>query len=155
MESALIKLALLKKMAEQNFSNHKRYDRAYHFFIAPLCLTGCVLSGIHLSKSGPENHYNAALIFLSFFLLLCAVGLIRVYALKVQNRVIRTEENFRHFILTGKPLDNQLRMGQIISLRFASDEEFPALAQKSVSENLTPTEIKKSIQNWRADIRRV
>jgi hypothetical protein len=142
-------------MTEQNFSNHKRYHPGYHFFIAPVTLTGCILSGIHLAKASPENHYNAALIFLAFFLLLCILGLTRLYALKVQNRIIRSEENFRHFILTGKPLDSRLRLGQIIALRFASDEEFPSLAQRSITENLTVTDIKKSIQNWRADLKRI
>jgi hypothetical protein len=142
-------------MTEQNFSNHKRYHPAYHFIIAPLTLIGCMLSGIHLAKAGAENHYNAALICLAFFLLLCIGSITRVYGLKVQNRVIRAEENFRHFILTGKPLDSRLRLGQIIALRFASDEEFPSLAQRSITENLTVTDIKKSIQNWRADLKRI
>ncbi|MFN5334838.1 MAG: DUF6526 family protein [Bacteroidota bacterium] len=142
-------------MTEQNFSNHKRYHPGYHFFITPLALTGCILSGIHLAKAGAENHYNAALIFLAFFLILCVTAITRAYALKVQNRVIRAEENFRHFILTGKPLDSRLRMGQIIALRFASDEEFPGLAQRSITDNLTVMDIKKSIQNWRADYKRI
>lgn len=142
-------------MKKQDLSNHKRYHPAYHFFITPLTLTGLILSGIHLSNAAPENHYNAALIFLGFFLILCIGGITRIYALKVQNRVIRAEENFRHFILTGKPLDSKLGMGQIIALRFASDEEFPALAAKSVTESIKPTEIKKLIKIWRADYRRV
>jgi hypothetical protein len=142
-------------MTPQNFSNHKRYHPAYHFFIAPLTLTGLTLSGIHLSKVVPENHYNAALIFLGFFLILCIGGITRIYALKVQNRIIKAEENFRHFILTGKPLDARLGMGQIIALRFASDEEFPTLAAKSITDSLKPTDIKKMIKNWRADYRRV
>jgi hypothetical protein len=142
-------------MAEQNFSNHKRYDRSYHFFIAPLTITCLILSGIHLFKAAPENHYNAALIFLGFFLLLCIGGITRIYALKLQNRIIRAEENFRHFILTGKPLNSQLRMSQIIALRFSSDDEFPTLAQKAISESLNATDIKKSILNWRADHKRV
>ncbi len=49
--------------------------------------------------------------------------------------MIRAEENFRHFILTGKPLDSRLDMKQIIALRFAEDDEFPELCQKALSEN--------------------
>jgi hypothetical protein len=79
----------------------------------------------------------------------------RVFALKAQDRAIRAEENFRHFILTGKPLDNRLRMSQIVALRFASDEEFSLLAKKAIDENLSSREIKKSIKNWRADHNRV
>ncbi|HRF17241.1 MAG TPA: DUF6526 family protein, partial [Chitinophagaceae bacterium] len=61
----------------------------------------------------------------------------------------------RHFILTGKPLDKQLRMGQIIGLRFASDEEMPALANRAAEEKLSQKDIKQAIQNWRADYYRV
>jgi phosphoglycerol transferase MdoB-like AlkP superfamily enzyme len=142
-------------MAAQNFSNHKRYHPFYHYFILPLSFTTCVLGGIHLVKSDAHNHYNAALIFLALFLILCVAALTRVYALKVQNRIIRSEENFRHFVLTGKPLDSTLRMGQIIALRFASDEELPALAQKALSEKLSPAAIKQSITRWRGDYHRI
>jgi len=142
-------------MTEQNFSNHKRYHPFYHYFITPLSLVACILGGIHLAKADAANHYNAALIFLGLFLILCLAVLTRTYALKVQNRVIRTEENFRHFLLTGKPLDSALRMGQIIALRFASDEAFPALAQKAQSEKLSPEAIKRSIAQWRADYNRI
>jgi hypothetical protein len=75
----------------------------------------------------------------------------RGFALRAQDRAIRAEENFRHYILTGKPLDSRLRMGQIIALRFASDAELPDLAKKAVEENMRSKEIKASIKNWRPD----
>jgi hypothetical protein len=65
------------------------------------------------------------------------------------------EENFRHFTLTGKPLNPQLTMGQIIALRFSSDEEFVALSERAVNEGLSSKEIKQNIKNWRADEYRV
>ena len=57
--------------------------------------------------------------------------------------------------MTGKLLDNRLSISQIIALRFASDEEFVALAQKAVSENLSNKQIKQEIKNWRGDYYRV
>jgi hypothetical protein len=79
----------------------------------------------------------------------------RLFALKAQDRAIRAEENLRHLSLTGKQLDNRLRLGQIIALRFASDAEFVTLAQRAVDENMRADDIKKAIQNWRADHCRV
>jgi hypothetical protein len=81
--------------------------------------------------------------------------MVRTYSLKVQDRAIRAEESLRHFVLTGKLLDSRLRSSQIIALRFASDAEFPALAQKAAEEGLSAKQIKESIQNWRADHNRV
>jgi hypothetical protein len=78
-----------------------------------------------------------------------------MFALKAQDRAIRAEENLRHFVLTGKLLPAGLRIGQIVALRFAADEEFVALAVKAASENLGSKEIKQSITNWKEDTYRV
>ncbi len=79
----------------------------------------------------------------------------RVFALRAQDRAIRAEENFRHFILTGKPLDPRLRMSQIIALRFASDAEFIELAKRAIEDNLSYKTIKQEIKNWKPDYNRV
>jgi hypothetical protein len=39
--------------------------------------------------------------------------------------------------LPGKLLPAGLTVSQIVALRFASDEEFPALATKAAAENLS------------------
>jgi hypothetical protein len=142
-------------MPEQNYSNHKRYDPLYHFILMPVSMVGLILSIINLINAAPIQHYNAALLVIVFIILFMIVALTRIYSLKVQNRVIRTEENFRHFVITGKPLDPALRLGQTIALRFASDEEFPALAARAVNEKMSSADIKKSIKKWRADYHRV
>jgi hypothetical protein len=54
-------------------------------------------------------------------------------------------------LLTGKPLDSKLTIRQIIGLRFASDEEFPSLAQKAAEEGMSEDDIKKAVKNWRGD----
>jgi hypothetical protein len=81
--------------------------------------------------------------------------MLRTYALKAQDRAIRAEESLRYFILTGKAIDTRLRMGQIVALRFASDNEFVALAEKAATEGLSGKQIKQLIQNWKADYRRI
>ena len=142
-------------MTQQNFKNHTRLHPFYHYFIMPLALFGLIYSGIHLYNANAEHHLYALLIFIAFVLIFCSIALTRLYALKVQDRVIRSEENFRHFLLTGKPLDNKLTTRQIIALRFASDEEMPALAQRAINEQLKEKAIKQAISNWRADHRRI
>jgi hypothetical protein len=142
-------------MTPQNLANHKRYHPLLHFIILPLSLIGLVLAARGVLNASSETLITSILLTIAFFLLFCIAGIARIYSLKVQDRVIRTEENFRHFVLTGKPLDPQLRIGQIVALRFASDAEFPELAKRASAEKLRSSEIKKAIQQWRPDTYRV
>jgi len=142
-------------MAEQNFKNHSRLVPGFHGVTFLLIMTGLIGSVVNLIHADAATHYSAALLVVVFLAVLGVAWYARVFALKAQDRAIRAEENFRHFILTGKPLDKQLRMGQIIGLRFASDEELPALAKRAVEEKLSQKDIKQAIQNWRADYYRV
>jgi hypothetical protein len=48
-----------------------------------------------------------------------------------------------------------LTIKQIVALRFASDDEFPALARRAADESLPADAIKKSVQHWRPDYYRV
>ena len=142
-------------MPEQNFSNHTRMHPFFHYFIMPLALIGIAAGLLHtFLASGPDRVIHAS-IALAFFLLFCVAGLTRIYSLKVQDRVIRNEENFRYFLLSGKPLPSSLRMRQIVALRFATDEEFLDLVKRAVEEKLSGKEIKSAIKNWRADYYRV
>jgi hypothetical protein len=141
---------------QQNFKNHTRLVPMYHGLAFLLIFAGLIGSIINLiNHHDASNHYSAALLVVVFIVFLLIFWYARAFALKAQDRAIRAEENFRHFILTGKPLDKQLRMSQIIGLRFASDEEFPALAKKAVEEKLSSKQIKQAVQNWRADYNRV
>lgn len=142
-------------MSEQNFSNHARYHPLYHYFTAPLVLVGLIGSINYFIRCTPDNFYLASLLVLVFFILLVLGWLVRGYALKAQDRAIRAEESLRHFIFTGKAIDSRLRMGQIVALRFASDAEFPALAQRAADENLSGKAIKQAIQQWRTDYNRI
>jgi hypothetical protein len=144
-------------MQSQNYSSHARFVPLYHFVASTLLLAVLIGSFVNLyhAINKSEAVYSASLICVLSFVLCIVWWYSRVFALKAQDRAIRAEENFRHFILTGKPFDNRLRMSQIIALRFASDEELVILAQKAVAENLSSKQIKQSIQNWKADNNRV
>lgn len=140
----------------QNYKNHTRLVAGYHGLTGLLLLGFLVGSIITFVHAEDKIIKHAAMI-----MIVGALGMYglfwyaRRFALVAQDRAIRAEENFRHYILTGKPLDKQLRMGQIIALRFASDEELPALAKRAVDEKLSQKQIKQAIQNWRPDYYRV
>ena len=138
-------------MSEQNFKNHARFVPLYHYVAGMLVILGFGGSIVNLLHADAHTHYSAALLVVVFFVLILLFWYARAFALRAQDRAIRAEENFRHFILTGKPLDSRLNMRQIVGLRFASDTEFPGLAKKAVEENLSEKQIKQSVQNWRAD----
>ena len=140
-------------MEVQNYKNHKRYVPLYSFVLSgliTLIVAGAVWN-FYRAYDVRSGRLSAALIFALSIVCIFFYIYARDFALTVQDRTIRAEENFRHFILTGKPLDSRLRMRQIIALRFASDAEFVSLAQRAVDENMKPDDIKKAIQNWRAD----
>ena len=142
-------------MTEQQFANHARMHPLYHYITAPLVLVGLIGSIVNLVNAEPSNFYSASLIVLAFVILLFIGAMLRTYALKAQDRAIRAEESLRYFILSGKAIDARLRMGQIVALRFASDDEFVALAEKAAAEGLSGKQIKQLIQNWKADYRRI
>jgi Family of unknown function (DUF6526) len=139
----------------QTRSNHIRRDPAFHFFLIPalfLLLTWCV---IHFVRH-PEK---SSIAFLAIAILMLVTALkSRMYALKVQDRVIRLEERLRLSGLLPEALRS--RMGemtesQLIALRFASDAELPGLVQRTLSENLAAKDIKEAIREWRPDHWRV
>lgn len=97
----------------------------------------------------------ALMLFIMSVALFLIAYLLRSFALKAQDRAIRAEENLRHFVLTNKLLSSSLSVSQIVALRFASDDEFVALANRAAAEKLSNKEIKEAIKNWRADYYRV
>lgn len=123
----------------------------YHYVAGMLVILGFGGSIVNFIKADAHTHYSAALLLVAFLVLVIIFWYARVFALRAQDRAIRAEENFRHYILTGKPLPKELTMAQIIGLRFASDEEFPALAKKAAEEKLSQKQVKQAIQNWKAD----
>ena len=140
-------------MAEQNYQNHRQFVPMFHYFLAPLILLTLIAAVANFARHIGDGHGRTQIgltLILSFCLFLTAFfG--RTFALRAQDRAVRAEENLRHYVLTGKLLDQRLKMSQIIALRFASDAEFPALAQKAAESGLSNDDIKKSVKNWRPD----
>lgn len=143
-------------MSQQNYEKHTRFVPLYHFVSSTLLLAILIGSCINLFKSmGSDNGlYSASLITALAIVLSILYYYVRDFPLRAQDRAIRAEENLRHFAMTGKLLDEKLTMRQIIGLRFASDKEFPDLCKQAVKKNMSETEIKKAIKNWRPDLHR-
>ena len=145
-------------MKIQNFGNHTRYDPFYQFLLTPLSL---IFLGWTVSKmdfSSQEATLDSWFLFIGTFILFLLPLLVRSYALKLQNRIILNEMRNRYFHLTGKTFDEkekELKLGQIIGLRFASDEELLGLMERAIAEKLTAKEIKQQIKNWKGDYIRV
>jgi hypothetical protein len=140
---------------QQTFANHTRWDPLFHFFALPVFLLLAIAGLVHFIWR-PGLH--SALMFIVAVALAIIVVKMRLYPLKVQDRVIRLEERLRLSSLLPEPLRSripELTEGQLVALRFASDAEVPKLAERAISEKLSPADIKKAIQTWRPDYWRV
>lgn len=140
-------------MSEQNFKNHVRFVPLYHFFALPMLVVNFGWSiyrwiAAGFSIGGLEWVLTSAALFFG-------VVYPRLFALNVQDRVIRLEERLRY----GQVLPEELRwradeltVDQFVSLRFASDEELEKLMRKVLDGKLTERKaIKRLIKNWRPD----
>jgi hypothetical protein len=146
----------------QSFANHTRFDPLFHFFLLPVFALGLVLSLVHffahLGEGDLRDHLHSGLIVLLAVALLLWLFKTRLYALRVQDRIIRLEERLRLMQLLPERLRGripELTESQLCGLRFASDGELPALAERALNEKLSRKDIKKSVQNWRPDYSRV
>lgn len=139
----------------QNFANHTRLDPLYHMLLLPVAGVN-VLAAIWNLVRNPS-------LGSAWFVVLALAGAVvvlkfRLYALKVQDRLIRLEERLRLAQLVAEPLRGRigdLTEAQLIALRFASDSEVPALVEKALSGTMLPRDIKQAVVNWRPDYFRV
>jgi hypothetical protein len=148
----------------QNFSNHTKIVPAFHYFLLPVLFINLVGASYWVYATarhawGPFPLFYAILnLFLAIALLILAF-LARLFALGVQDRVIRLEERLRYQQLLPEDLKariNEFTTRQLVALRFASDTELPALARKVLDEKVKERKaIKQMIQNWRADYQRI
>jgi hypothetical protein len=83
-----------------------------------------------INHVGSDWLLSTIVILIAIIILLMSVKL-RGYAVHLQDRIIRDEENFRYYRLTGKLLDSRLTLKQVIALRFADDEEYPGLVERT------------------------
>ena len=139
----------------QTYANHSRVVPLFHYVVLPLLTINLAAAiatlGDGLTFAAVNGVGTAfALVLVAFFA--------RGNALKAQDRVIHLEERLRMERLLPddlKPRINDLSTSQVVALRFAGDDELPALMRMALDEHAGSKTIKQAINNWRADYRRV
>jgi hypothetical protein len=146
----------MAKNIPQTYANHTRLDPPFHFFLAPGAIVMLILAVINVVGHYPRM--DAWILLLMAVLFFAALFLVRLYPLRAQDRIIRLEERLRlEAVISAEfvPRIRELTEAQLIALRFASDEELPALVEKALTTKMPARDIKKAIVNWRADTFRV
>ena len=137
----------------QNFQNHTKLVPPFHMFVLPVFMLNAGWTIYHLIKTGVS--FESVLLVLMAFALLTFALFARLFALTVQDRVIRLEMRLRMAeILPAdlRPRIPEFTVGQLVSLRFASDAELPALARKVLDDKMESRKtIKQMITNWQGD----
>ena len=140
----------------QTYENHVRWHPPFHFFLMPVMLINVVWAIVQFVRHPGWDQGWWIVVSLALATL---AGLVRINPLKAQDRIIRLEEQLRYRQLLPADLAQQsatLTTGQIIALRFTSDEELAGLVRQVLEGKLTkPAEIKRAIKNWRGDVLRV
>ena len=136
----------------QNFANHAKTVPLFHYFAFPILALNLFWSIDRLIRHFSAESVLSLLLAVAFLVMFFFA---RVFALRVQDRVIRLEMRLR--LQQVLPLDlrgriSQFELGQLVALRFASDAELPELARKVLDEKLTDrSTIKKMIRDWQPD----
>jgi len=143
-------------MEDQNLRNHSKVVPIFHFFAIPVFIINFIWSLVRLRTLEFTFAGVFGVIFAAALVILVFEA--RLFALAVQDRVIRLEERLRYKQVL--PADLQARVGeltinQIVALRFACDAELPELMRKVLDEKLTARKpIKQLIKTWRPDYQR-
>jgi hypothetical protein len=139
----------------QNFANHTRVVPPFHMFALPVFFINVVWRLV-LLKDGISFASIMNVLLAAAFVI--AFTYARLFALTVQDRVIRLEMRLR--LERTLPTDLRSRIPeftvpQLISLRFTGDDELPALARQVLDEKMNDRKsIKRRIKNWQADFLR-
>lgn len=142
-------------MNTQSFSNHVRIHPVYHYFAVPVSLALVPASIINLILN---LSLTSIILVVGAILIHLALFLARDYAKKNQDRIIRAELRLRYYLLTGQRLDSiesGYATGQLLAMRFASDEELIDFINNPETRKMTPEQIKRSIIQWNPDLMRV
>lgn len=145
----------MSKTVSQSLKNHSRFDPLYHAFLSPVLLANLVIAIVYLVR---HPHFHSVWPVVLSVAAIVLLFKLRLYPMRVQDRVIRLEERLRLQALAPAEWHSQiyrLTEDQLIGLRFAADEEVLELAKQALEQSLNRKQIKERIKNWRADYWRV
>ena len=137
---------------DQNFRNHARIVPAYHVGVFVPFFANFIWATYQLIRAFSGQTLMDFLVAIALLLMFFSV---RVQVLTVQDRVIRLEMRLRLRELLPAALHSRIHeftKGQLVAMRFASDEELPALAEKVLRDKIHDRNaIKQAIANWMPD----
>jgi hypothetical protein len=136
---------------QQSFDNHAQIVPAYHYFTFALVAVNFLYHAYQIVTRFSMDSLMALVLATAVLMIFFWA---RLFALKVQDRVIRLEMRMRLMQLVPElgPRMSEFTINQLCSLRFASDAELPALARTVLAEKLDDRKtIKKMIRDWQAD----
>ncbi len=137
---------------QQNYSNHVRWYPLFHFVIIPLLTINLIFQIVRLIMV-PDWDRGFWVLLGLVFILMALAG--RLQVLQIQDRIIRLEEKLRYREVLPPELAVRaagLSSGQIVALRFASDDELSDLIQRTLNgEFASGRDIKVAVRDWRGD----
>ena len=139
----------------QTYANHRRFEPLQHFILTPILLVTWIAT-IWQAVKYPSLH--SVWVAILAFTILLVVMQVRVYGLKVQDRLIRLEESLRMERILPQELKTRiaaLTVKQMVGLRFAADSELADRVREALDQNLSGEAIKQRIQTWKPDTFRV
>ena len=135
-------------VTDQSYANHAHRPTAWNI-VWLICL---VTVGLSVWTAIRDKTLVSHVLLLGSIGLLGTISLLRVFVLRVQDRVIRLEMRVRMTRLGLEREFDQLEHRQLIALRFASDGELPALGRRAIAEKMSPDQIKRAVVTWQPDL---
>jgi uncharacterized protein DUF6526 len=137
----------------QNFANHRRIVPLYHVGVFGILAINLIWRLIALMRRGVS--WEAVLDLLVAAALVGLFFYTRIFALTVQDRIIRLEMRLRLREILPADLRgriDELTPGQLVGLRFASDAEMADLVREVLTNNIRGREeIKRRVKSWIPD----
>jgi hypothetical protein len=134
-------------MAEQSYATHAHRPIAWQVaWVGALVASALFVWIVYRDRS----LVSIALLLLGVVTLL-TITLLRLFALRLQDRIIRLEMRVRLAAVGREALTERLSVKQLVALRFAANHELAALADRALGEKLSPDQIKQAVTDWQAD----